>query len=173
MPVQTSLYCFSIWCRWCIWTAFTVARGWWRCSSLRTSSGWGRQRLAMACDTSLSSLCIAVHNWRISTFSLVISSFAQQNLKNLAVASRIAGLTQRRSQMSSRVCRSRSNSPKNVYWVMSFHKMGARGGLSAAAWMLYQVIAFWMASDLCWRPLLICWWSLYPVILHEHDYRSR
>ena len=173
MPVQISLYCFLIWCRWCIWTAFTAACGWWRRSSSRASSGWGRRRFVMACDTSLSSLCIAVHNQWISTFSLVISSFTWQNLKNLAVASRIAGLTQRRSQMSSCVCRSRSNSPKNVYWVMSFHEMGAHGGWSAAAWMLYWVIAFRMASDLRWRPLLICWQSLYPVILHEHDYRSR
>ena len=173
MPVWISLYCFLIWCRRCIWTAFTVAHGWWRRSSLHASSGWGRWRLAMACDTSLFSLCIAVRNWQISTFSLVISSFAWQNLKNLAVASRIAGLTQRRSWTSSHVCRSRSNSPKNVYWVMSFHEMGAHGGWSTAAWMLYQVIAFWMASDLRWRPLLICWQSLYPVILHEHDYGSR
>jgi len=87
----------------------------------------------MACDTSLSSLCIAVRKRRISTFSLVISSFARQNLKNLAVASRTAGLAQRRSRTSSRVCRSRSNSPKKAYWVMSFHEMVGRGGLSTAA----------------------------------------
>lgn len=45
---------------------------------------------------------------------------------------------------------------------MSFQDNFGRGGLSAAAWVLYQLIALRIASERRCSAFPICWHSLYP-----------
>ena len=123
------------------------------------------ERAKIALIISFVTSWIHVQRRHISMFNLSSSSCAQQSLKYLIVASQHAGWVHGSDQISCLEWCNRSNSLINPYSTISFHKRGGCGGSSWAAWVLYQLRAFLIASDCCCRAFLIWQQSLYSIIV--------
>ena len=100
--------------------------------------------------------------WRrlISMFNLVISSCAQHSLNCFTMASWWVACAHGWSCAPLVECCRASNLLWKLYSTISFQESAGWGRVSFSALVLYQAIAFLMASDWHWSAFPICWQSL-------------